>query len=47
MAKEIAPTPVLEGLDAYNFLMDMTKPSSEEEKKIMEKIEKKDLPILL
>jgi hypothetical protein len=46
MAKEIAPTPVLEGKDAYNFLLEMAEPSTPEEKKIIEDIEKKNLPIL-
>lgn len=47
MAKEIAPTPVLEGKDAYNFLKEMVEPATPEERKIIEDIKKKDLPILL
>lgn len=47
MAKEIAPTPVLEGKDAYNFLLEMTGPASEEKKRMLEEIEKKNKPILL
>jgi len=46
MAKEIAPTPVLEGEDAYYFLMEMLKPANDEERTQLEEIEKKDLPKL-
>lgn len=48
MAKDIAPTPVLEGEDAYIFLLEMVKPATEEERKMLEEIDnKKELPILL
>lgn len=47
MAKEIAATPVLEGRDAYNFLIEMDQPATTEEKDMLEKIEKKNLPLLI
>jgi len=42
MAKEIAPTPVLEGKDAYHFLLEMVEPASAEQKRMIEEIEKKE-----
>ncbi|GAB6056803.1 hypothetical protein HYG87_02105 [Methanobacterium alkalithermotolerans] len=47
MAKEIVPTPVLEGKDAYNFIMEMEKPASIEKKKMLDEIDKKNKPLLL
>jgi|WetSurMetagenome_2_1015567.scaffolds.fasta_scaffold782152_1 hypothetical protein len=46
MAKEIAPTPVLEGEDAYHFLLEMNEPASDEKKEMLDKIDKKDYKIL-
>jgi len=46
MAKKIAPTPVLEGKDAYDFLVEMSKPATKEEREMLERIEKKHLPNL-
>ncbi|MEL7671998.1 hypothetical protein [Methanobacterium sp.] len=45
MAKKITPTPVLEGKDAVNFLLEMNKPASEEKKKMLDKIRKKHKPL--
>lgn len=46
MAKEIAPTPVLEGEDAYCFLKELLEPANDEERTQLEEIVKKDLPKL-
>lgn len=46
MAKSITPTPVLEGKDAYNFLIEMAQPASDEKKEMLKNIKKKDYPIL-
>lgn len=46
MAKEIEPTPAVEGRDAVNFLKEMNKPAPEEENKTLKEIKKKDLPNL-
>jgi hypothetical protein len=46
MAKPIAPTPTLEGKDAYNFLMEMQRPATKEEKEMFERIKKMHLPNL-
>jgi hypothetical protein len=46
MAKPIAPTPILEGEDAYHFLLEMAKPPSKEKKEMLERIKNKDYPIL-
>jgi hypothetical protein len=40
MAKEICPTPVLEGKDAVKFLLDSIKPPSAEKRKFLERIRK-------
>lgn len=45
MAKKITPTPVLEGKDAVNFLLEMNKPASEEKKKMLDEIRKKHKPL--
>lgn len=45
MAKKITPTPVLEGKDAVNFLLEMNKPASEKKKKMLDKIRKKHKPL--
>lgn len=47
MAKEITPTPILEGKDAFNFLLEMNEPASEEKKRMLEKIEKKHKPFFM
>lgn len=47
MAKNIAPTPVLEEKDAFDFLLEMEEPATKEEIEKLDKIMKKDLPILL
>lgn len=47
MAKEIEPTPAIEGKDAVKFLKEMNEPASEKENKTLEEIAKKDLPNLL
>ena len=46
MAKEIESTPAIEGADAVNFLKEMLEPASKEENRVLEEIEKKDLPKL-
>jgi hypothetical protein len=47
MAKEIAPTPVLKGKEAYYFLLEMNEPASDEKKKMLDEIDKKHYKILL
>ena len=39
MAKAIASTPTLKGKDAKNFLKEMKRPSTDNEKKIKQRIE--------
>lgn len=46
MAKEIEPTPAIEGADAVSFLIEMNTPAPEEENETLEVIAKKDLPNL-
>ena len=46
MAKPIAPTPILEGKEAYDFLMEMLKPSSDKKKRMLREIREKHLPDL-
>lgn len=38
MAKKIAPTPVLKGKEAVDFLLEMDKPSSNEKKQMLKRI---------
>ena len=38
---------ILEGKDAYNFLISTNKPSSEEKKKFLKEIMEKDYPLLI
>lgn len=45
MAKEITPTPVLEGKDAVNFLLKMNEPSSDAKKELLDKIKDQYEPI--
>ncbi len=45
MAKEIVPTPILEGKDAVKFLLEMNEPASEEKKKMLDEIKKKHKPL--
>lgn len=45
MAKEITPTPVLEGKDAVNFLLEMNKSSSDAKKELLERIKNEYEPI--
>jgi hypothetical protein len=46
MAKPIAATPTLEGKDAVKFLLEMLEPPTEKERKMLEDIKAKYLPIL-
>lgn len=45
MAKKITPTPVLEGKEAVNFLLEMNKPSSKEKKALLKRIKEEYEPI--
>lgn len=45
MAKKITPTPVLEGKDAVNFLLEMNKPPSKKKKELLNRIREKYEPL--
>lgn len=46
MAKQIAPTPILRGKEAVEFLLKMQKPLSKEKKELLERIKRNYKPDL-
>lgn len=46
MAKEIAPTPVLRGKEAVEFLLEMDEPASTKKKEMLRRIKEKHDPDL-